>query len=526
MNANRRQFLCAAAVAAAVPMAASHAKSLTKDTRWDEETDVLVIGYGGAGACAAISAFDAGAKVLVVEKMSAGGGNTAVSSGGLMVPQEKTAARKYLRATYDLGNSECDEELLDTFCDEILNVPEWLKSLKPETKVSVYGHAGYQNLEGWEVIDKWRVVSKGKRSGDLLFEVYQYAVEEARKIPVWFNAPAKQLIMRDGEVVGAVVSRNGKDMNIKARKGVVLATGGFEYDKQSLQTFALGENIHALGNPGNTGDGLRMAQTAGAKLWHMTCYSWQLGTELPGCKANQQVSTVAPSFIWVDRFGKRFADEFSADGHTRGYLVTRYDPVAHGYPQIPCYQIMDEKAVKRGPVTVTTSGYGINREGYKWSRDNSQELGNGVIVRGETLAELAKKINVPADALEETVRKWNEDMKKGRDTLFNRPVQNPQKKVVHADQGRVPVVSEALSDKGPYFAVKLWPSLLNTQGGPKKNVHGNIIKADGTPVARLYVAGELGSMWGSIYQGACNNAESIVFGRISGRNAAKEKNWA
>lgn len=524
MNTNRRQFLCASAAAAMMPMA-SHAKQLTKETRWDEQTDVLVIGYGGAGACAAIAARDAGAKVLVVEKMAAGGGNTAVSSGGFMVPQEKNAAMKYLRATYKLGNSECDEELLETFCKEVMDVPEWLKGLKDNTKLTVYGHAGYQNLEGWEVIDKWRVAGKGKRSGDLLFDLYTHAVETVRKIPVWLNSPAKQLIMKDSAVVGAVVSHNGKDVNVKVRKGVILATGGFEYDEQALQTYSLGENIHALGNPGNTGDGLRMAQAAGARLWHMTCYSWQLGTELPGCKASQQVSTVAPSFIWVDRFGKRFADEFSADGHTRGYLVTRYDPISHGYPQIPCYQIMDEKAVKRGPVTVTTSGYGINREGYKWSRDNAQELDNGVIVKGETLSELAQKIGVPAAALEETVRKWNEDMKQGRDTQFNRPIQNPHKKVVHADQGKVPVVSEALSEKGPYYAVKLWPSLLNTQGGPKKNVRGNVVNAEGEPIARLYVAGELGSIWGSIYQGACNNAESIVFGRIAGRNAAKEKNW-
>ncbi|WP_289186232.1 FAD-binding protein, partial [Turicimonas muris] len=77
-------------------------------------------------------------------------------------------------------------------------------------------------------------------------------------------------------------------------------------------------------------------------------------------------------------------------------------------------------------------------------------------------------------------------------------------------------------ENGPFYAVELYPTLVNTQGGPRKNVKGQVLDAFGNPIPRLYVAGELGSMWGPIYQGACNNAESMVFGRIAGANVAQE----
>ena len=526
MQLKRRTLLSGLAASAAVPfMSAVQAKQADADTKWDKETDVLVIGYGGAGACAAIEAHDNGSKVLIIEKMAQPGGNTAISSGGFMVPQDGPTALKYLTATYDLANSEKDDELLNTFCKEIMGVKDWMTGLKEGTELWVYGHAGFQNLPGWEVIDKYRVRGK-KRSGDCLFDLYRYAVEEKRNIPVMLETPAVQLIQKDGQVVGAVASNNGKNINIKVNKAVILTTGGYEFDPESLRTYAQGENYHALGNPGNTGDGLRMAQSMGARLWHMTAYSCPLGTELPGCKAALQVAMMAPSFIWVDKNGKRFADEFSPDGHTRCYVVNRFDPISHSYPSIPCWLIFDDKAFKRGPVVGGSSGYSINREGYKWSRDNSQELANGVITKAESLEELAKKIGVSAENLVAAVQKWNTDIKAGKDTQFNRPIQNPHKKVVQIDQKAGAAVSAPLDETGPYYAIKLYPTLLNTQGGPKKNVNGQVMDVNNNPIPRLYAAGELGSMWGNIYQGACNNAECIVFGRLAGRAAAAEKPWS
>lgn len=220
-------------------------------------------------------------------------------------------------------------------------------------------------------------------------------------------------------------------------------------------------------------------------------------------------------------------NEKGLDNHTCLYAVNQMDPIRHRYPRIPCWLIFDEKARKAGPISGgATSGYALNREGYKWSADNSAEIEKGVIVKAATIRELAEKIKVPADQLEATVKKWNADIKAGKDTEFGRILKrDPKGKTAFAGR-EAPIVSEPLAEEGPFYATALYPTMLNTQGGPKKNVRGQVMDPNDRPIPRLYAAGELGSMWGSIYQGATNNAECIVFGRIAGREAAKEKAWA
>lgn len=269
-----------------------------------------------------------------------------------------------------------------------------------------------------------------------------------------------------------------------------------------------------------------MTQTMGARLWHMTAYSCPVGMKVPGLKTAIQLNILAPSHIWVDQDGKRFVNEKGLDNHTCLYAVNQMDPIKHRYPRIPCWLIMDEKARKAGPISGgATSGYALNREHYKWSSDNSAEIKSGILIQAATIRELAEKIKVPADTLEATVTRWNTDIKNGKDTEFGRILKrDPKGKTTFAGR-EAPIVSEPLGE-GPYYAVALYPTMLNTQGGPKKNVKGQVMDPQDKPIPRLYAAGELGSMWGNIYQGATNNAECIVFGRIAGREAAKEKPWA
>ena len=525
-NPARRNFLRGSVAAAlALPVAGVHAVEYKDDMKFDKEADVVILGYGGAGACAAIEAHDAGAKVLILEKLPEGGGNTAVSSGGFMVPKSGDEAYEYLSATFEFADSEKDDELLRTFCREITTVKGFIEGLKPETKLMIYGYAGFKTLPHADTIEKYRIRGK-KRGGDMLFDQLRYAVEEVRKIEVMLETPALELIRRNNEVVGVIAESKGKKIAIRANRAVVLATGGYEYDPESLRTFSLGTQIAALGSPGNTGDGLRMAQTMGARLWHMTCYSCPLGVRVPGLKSAMQINMLAPSHIWVDQDGKRFVNEKGIDSHTCLYAVNQMDPVKHRYPRIPAYLIFDEKARQNGPIVGgATSGYALNREGYKWSKDNSAEIESGIIVSAPTIRELAEKIGVPADALEATVTKWNTDITNGKDTEFGRILQREAGHKTVQIGREAPKVSEPLGE-GPYYAAALYPTLLNTQGGPKKNVQGQVMDPTDRPVPRLYVAGELGSMWGNIYQGATNNAECIVFGRIAGRTAAQEKPWA
>ena len=533
MSVSRRGFIKGAGVAAgaaavyAMTGRTAEAK-VPVPQKWDMTYDVVVLGYGGAGAAAAVTAHDAGAKVVILEKLHEGGGNTAVSLGGVYQPNDANKALTYVKGLFKKGMSYMDEPLVELYVKEASTVVNWLESLKPDTKMKIYGHAGFPMVEGSENVDKWSMSGK-TGAGLQLWEVYAYAVEEARKIPVMFNTPAKRLITNnDGEVIGVIATQNGKDITIKASKGVILTTGGFEFNETMLKNYVKGTPVFSLGSPGNTGDGILMAQEVGADLWHMTGTSCPLGIKIPGSQAATHFSFRAPGCIWVDRFGKRFINEKSVETHAGLLAVDYFDGHALMYPRIPCYAIFDDKArAEGGPVNATTSGYFRNREkgGHKWTRDNLAEIEKGWIIKADTLKELAGKIKVDPVAIEKTVTKWNSDVKNGEDTEFHRDItdKSDPSKAAYLDR-HVKELSAPI-EKGPFYAAELYPTILNTQGGPRRNIKAQVLNPFGEPIKRLYSAGELGSMWGILYQGAGNNTESIVFGRVAGVNVVKEKPW-
>lgn len=526
INQSRRSLLKAAPLAglAALPAARATAKEFTLSLHWDETTDVLVIGFGGAGAVTAVTAADLGKKVLIVEKMPAPGGNTAVSAGGFMCPDDIGKALAYLKGTFSYCEADMDEKLVELFAKRSFDLNRFIKKLDPEAGTFVYGYAGFKNLEGADVIKRYRVKRKKnaprRGAGDCLFEVLQQAVAK-RSIPVWLEAPAVSLIKRGDEVLGAVVRRGGKEVNVRANLGVVLCTGGYEFDKESLMNFTMGRNILALGNPGNTGDGLRLAQSAGAKLWHMQAYSCCLGVKFPGLQTAVSPSVKGAGYIWVDQDGRRFANELT-DGHCQLYVVQQFDSINHRYPRIPSYLIFDQATLDQGPLGSSLgSGYAINRENHRWTNDLAEEIKLGVIRKADTIGQLAEAIGVPAKNLEETIAKWNADIKAGKDTLFGREIKAKARSYAFD----APLRSAPI-EKGPFYAIEQYPTLVNTQGGPRKNEKAQVLNALNQPIPRLYAAGELGSMWGPVYQGACNNAESLVFGQVAGESVASEKPWS
>lgn len=520
-NPQRRNLLKSASLAAlcAVPMGEGIAREYTKNMHWDETTDVLVVGFGGSGAVTAITAHDHGKSVLIIEKMPVGGGNTAVSAGGFMVPDDIEKAYKYLKGTYSYCEAEYDEDLLKIFSNRSHKLNEFVKKLDPNAKTFVYGYAGFKGLEGSETVKRYRVRGK-KASGDCLFDLLKGAVEQ-RKIPVWLNTPAIRMIRKGDEVVGVTAKKEGKEINIRARYGVVLCTGGYEFDKETLLNFTMGREIMAMGNPGNTGDGLRLAQSMGAKLWHMNAYSATLAVRYPGFDTAVGASPKGASYIWVDQDGRRFANEL-VDGHCRLYVVQQLDSINHRYPRIPCYLVFDQATLDKGPLGSSLgSGYAINRSKHSWSKDLSKEIELGLVKKAESIGELARLINVPELNLVKTVQKWNADIKAGEDTDFGRAIKAAGKQAYAFD---APLKSAPI-EHGPYYAIPLYPALVNTQGGPRKNSKGQVLNAVNEVIGRLYVAGELGSMWGPMYQGACNNAESLVFGQVAGENVVNEKPW-
>lgn len=531
LNQTRRHLLKGfLSGAATIPIAASsiascRAAEYRSGSKWDREVDVVVVGYGGAGAAAAIGAHNKGAKVLVLEKMTHGGGNTAVSGGGFIIPEDAQKAQEYLTKIYAFADNDCDEALVQAFCKGAADLKNYFASLSSDIRLRVYGHANYPQLPNADTITKFGV--RGRRGGGHnLFDALDRQVREVRQIEVMFNTPGLQLVRRGNEVVGIVAQHGGKEIRIKAKKGVILTTGGFEYDAEMLQNFAMGTQIHGTGNPGNTGDGLRMSMTMGAKLWHMTSYSCPLGIKIPGHEALAPFAAFGPSYICVNQDGKRFVNEIGVDFHAWLYSVNTLDVIRHRFPNIPCYAVFDDGVKNAGPLAYTTLGYVAEEENYKWSKDSEAEIKSGVVKRAQTLEELASIIKVPAEALKATIARWNSTIVSGDDPDFGRRRQRDvNAKSTGLATGSTALLSAPLSENGPYYAVELYPALLNTQGGPKRLPNAQLIDAEDNPIPRLFAAGELGSIWGSFYQGSSNIAECLVFGNIAGETAAGLDVW-
>ena len=496
--------------------------------QWDKEADVVVVGYGGAGAVAAITAHDTGAKVLLLEKMSTGGGNTGISFGGFLCPTNIKDAVEYITSLYKFSYSEMDKEVIQSYTEEAVQNVDWVKGLRQGQEVIIYGSAGYPKVPGSESIERYQVTNPdGKPGGSVaLWDLLSYAVEKARGIEVLFETPAQRLMTDgDGKVLGVVTQYQGKEITIKARRAVVLTTGGHENSESMLKNHAMGWPLYFFGNPGNTGDGTRMAEQVGAALWHMNGLSCPLGLKVPEFEAAFLMSSPRGSgYIYVDRYGKRFVNERSVVAHASILAGNYFDNERLTYPRIPCYMVFDETIRLAGPVA--NLGMGYNRGKYDWSEDNSTEVKKGWITKGSTIGELAEQLGLDADTLQETVTRWNKDIKQGEDTEFRRPVEpSTEDKRAYIERGQEVPISSAPVETPPYYAVELHPCLLNTQGGPKRNAKAQIVDPFGNPVPRLYSAGELGCMWGLIYQGAGNIGECMAFGRIAARNAAAEEPW-
>jgi hypothetical protein len=210
--------------------------------------------------------------------------------------------------------------------------------------------------------------------------------------------------------------------------------------------------------------------------------------------------------IVVGPDARRFTDEKFKTRHGKVPVNGRWLPLS---TPCPMFLIFDHTLFSSGPLYDRHPSHGwtqiIGR--YDWSEDNCAELAKGWIKTADSLAALATVVGLDADALEHTVKRWNRWCDAKHDPDFGRALM------------MAPIAER------PFYAVELSPSMLNTQGGPRRNERGQIVRPDGTPIARLYSAGELGSIYSYLYQGTGNIGECLAFGRVSGRNAANETPW-
>jgi len=463
-----------------------------------DAVDVLVVGFGAAGASAAIAAHDAGARVAIAEKGRAGGGNCWYS-GGFLFDVDGPAAVDHLDA---LCFGRTDREVLAAFAAGLHEVPGWLAGLGGETTECEPDAFGGM-LPSWphfpgagHVTYRQFTPAGNRRPGEALWAVLEQAVR-ARGIPVACEAPARDLLLGDdGGVEGAVIGTDA----IRARGGVVLASGGFEYDEELRDAF-LPLPLVPVGHVGNTGDTLRLAQRAGAALWHMSAFFGWLSFRLPEYAAGFTLDVHAPSFVYVDGDGRRFADETGWEVHDKVRSLTAYLPRRPNRPRMPGHIVFDEAARVAGPL------HGIvgSPNGYRWSPDNSAELARGWITRGETAEELADAAGIDAQTLTATLERYAAATACGRDDDFGR-----------VRETLVPL-------RPPLYAIAFWPGLATASGGPRRDARARVLRGGGTPIPGLYGAGAAGSIWGHLTEHGGGLSDAIVFGRIAGAQAASHR---
>jgi succinate dehydrogenase/fumarate reductase flavoprotein subunit len=466
---------------------------------WHEETDVVVVGYGGAGAAAAISAHDAGVNVIILEKDS-GGGNTRLATNAFLCPIKNTSAKEHLRA---LSSGTVIDEIIDTFLEWSSRNTEFIKDLGGDVDLVTPGPT-FSSLIGSETMVRYRVKGpSGERGGVSLWNLLSKNVQQ-RKIRVCEGTAAKKLLRSGDEVVGVEAEeKEGKRIRIGAKKAVVLATGGFEFNETMKREYLWGYPIYAFGHAGNQGDGVKLAQEVGADLWHMKSVAAPMGYKFSEYEAAFAMQMPANGYIIVDQHGRRFCNETGLEHYSMWMEVTRFDIDTLGFSRIPSYLIFDDQTRLSGPITQL--GHGANRD-YNWSADNSEEVRRGWIRSGESPMALASGLGIGVpEQLAKTLTAYQGYCKQAKDEEFAR-------------------TRETLIElRGRLFGVPLWPCLLNTQGGPKRNPRGQILDIWGQPIKRLYGAGELGSIWGFLYQSGGNLGECLASGRMAGFNAASER---
>ena len=441
--------------------------------KWDLEYDVVIAGYGYAGGIAAISANDAGARALILEKMPHFGGNSILSGGSMTVADDAELALQYLRRTC---LDATDDEVLKVFAQGMAELRGMVTRLAGEAGFQVVEarHSATYPFPGAETIASVHVSrnenykgfswAKGTKAGGTLFWVVAEHVKR-RPIDVHFETPARELITdSDGVVLGVLVEKNGREVAIKARRAVVLCTGGFEQNPRLKSHFLEIGNMLAMSPLGNTGDGILMAQKAGAALWHMWHLHGGYGFRIPELPI--AIRHTFPGFrdserkmpwIAVDRFGRRFMNEYPpAPQDTPIRAMEYYDPDIQDYPRIPSHLIFDEEGRKLGPIG--SPKINDDRFKFEWSEDNLREVEVGLIKRFDAIDALARHLNIEADIFKETIGRWNEQCRQGRDRDFRRPPGT-----------MVPV------ERPPFYTIPVWPVITNTQGGPVHNAKQQVL---------------------------------------------------
>ncbi|TWS21301.1 3-oxosteroid 1-dehydrogenase [Tsukamurella asaccharolytica] len=551
------------------------------------EYDVIVVGSGAAGMTAALKAADTGLSVLVVEKAAHYGGSTARSGGGVWVPGNESLvkagvkdtpdeARKYLHA---IIGDVVPAERIDTYIDRGPEVISMVHRMSPLELTWVPGYSDYypeapggrahgrscepkpfdgkqlgdelenlepdytkapMNLVVTQADFKWlnlimrhpkgplralRVAgryysarARGKHllgRGQALIAALRVGLQRAN-VPLWLNTALVGLTEEDGRITGVTVERGGAQLRLTARRGVILAAGGFESNAQmrsQYQRQPIGTEW-TNGVPANTGDAIRAGAAAGGALEFMDDAWWGPSIQLPKMAWFALSERSLPGSVMVNTAGERFVNESAP------YVEAVHAMYGGEYGQgegpgenVPCWLVFDQRYRNRYMFAGQPPRQPLPKRWYE----------SGNMVRANSLAELAEKMDVPPAALTATVEKFNGFARAGRDEDFHRGESAYDH--YYGDPRNKPNPSLAELATGPFYAARMVPGDLGTKGGLRTDVAGRVQRADGTVIDGLYAAGNTSSpVMGHTYAGpGATIGPAMVFAYLAVEDMAKQE---
>jgi fumarate reductase flavoprotein subunit len=501
---DRRDFVKAFVVGGTAAATSMIIASKWPRKRWDEVADVAIVGFGAAGAAAALEASVHGADVIVLEKMSIGGGTTTMSAGTIYASETsiqresgiRDSAEEMFKLLMAAGKGLNRPELVEVAAHQSGAIIEWLLELG----VGLWPGAYIGDSFGCELYPEYaRITPPVPRvhvvegMGEELFTTLAMAVAQ-RPIHVLLETPGNELITEGGEVIGIRARNKGGTLNIRTRKGVILTTGGFMYNKEMLARFCpRGYKSLPLGNPGDEGDGIQMGRKVGGNIWGMSDSDTNglPAVRIPGQELGRPLLVNYYSFpsILVDRNGDRFVNEgIFYEFVNDALLALEGDP--------PGYVIFDDVVLRQAEDKIVKY----------CSAGLLKEIKEGLVIQASTIESLAARIGMKAGRLSKTLDRYNDLASAGKDLDFGKTY----------EMGLEPV------REPPFLAIPVHPGMIATTGGLKINTNAQVLDMSDHAIPGLYAAGRTtGGVLGAVFPASgVNLLDALCFGRIAGRNAA------
>ena len=552
-----------AALAGLVTDPSANIENSSADTRleiiWDYEFDIVIPGMGAAGLASAISCSNENPdqKILLFDKASEdhAGGNSRVAMNAFWSGCESPQMTKdYLIDITDPYHSfGQNEAYFEKHAEYFFNLGNWYMENCPTCPLMEFRHAEYPSSP--YAVGSHSFTAAAGFGFQRVWLGLKDSVDSLHNVEIRYSLRFVDLIFNDSsEVIGIkavedaknfesdgtlipLSEEKGRVVNIKARKGVIICVGGYENNDEMKSNYLRRSGEDACGycgTPYNTGDGHLIAISRGLKMWHMNMATQGTfkGPIIPwvedsvkfniglGCEIASD-----PGYIYVNaRTGKRFVDETSGGEHGFNDDIWHlFDAKEIRFINLPWWMVFDKAALENGTIGQYSSydQWVSMICGYTFSADMEFEVEKGLCFKADTIEELATKMQLDPQALKETLERYNGFVEKGEDEDF----------------GRGMVSEEALGTGGqshggarklesPFYAIKQWPLMVNTQGGPQHNADRQLLRAaDDSPIPRLYAAGEYGSMWGWCYQGGANVGECMISGQMAGEGVSALSAW-